>query len=341
MIIHFSDDQDIVKIPQTAIALLKRGLQAVADLHDLSAGTEVSVTLVDDEVIHVLNKDYRGIDRPTDVLSFALDEGENMPEPDGAGEHLLGDIIISAETAVRQGQEYGHGLKRELVYLAVHSLLHLLGYDHMNKKDKAEMRAEEEKALAALHLSQAELDREATAADPRHFADSLVKVTQKAQLSSAKRPIKTNDTEGSAVSEAIFQKLLRAALKVRRNAYVPFSKFQVGAAVLTCTGKIFTGCNVENSSFGLTMCAERVAVGNAVAAGFKPGQLEILLCAADTPEGTSPCGACRQVMAEFRIDTVILANTRGEKKIVSSEELLPFGFRSEDFAGNGAEQEVL
>ena len=174
MKIIFSDDQDEVKVPKEAVALLKKGLQAVAKLHKLSAETEVSVSLVSDEVIHVLNKDYRGIDRPTDVLSFALDEAEEPQEFGGPNAHLLGDIIISAETAVRQGEEYGHGLNRELVYLGVHSLLHLLGYDHMNKADKAVMRQEEEKALQLIHLSQADLDRSARNADPDHFAVAVV-----------------------------------------------------------------------------------------------------------------------------------------------------------------------
>ena len=138
---------------------MKKGLQAVAKLHKLSAKTEVSVSLVSDEVIHVLNKDYRGIDRPTDVLSFALDEAEEPEETGGPEQHLLGDIIISAETAVRQGKEYGHGLNRELVYLGVHSLLHLLGYDHMKKEDKAVMRQKEEEALRMIGLSQEDIGK--------------------------------------------------------------------------------------------------------------------------------------------------------------------------------------
>ena len=174
MKIIFSDDQDEVKVPKEAVTLLKQGLQAVAKLHRLSAETEVSVSLVNDEVIHVLNKDYRGIDRPTDVLSFALDEADEPLEIGGPETHLLGDIIISAETAARQGEEYGHGLNRELVYLGVHSLLHLLGYDHMNKADKALMRQEEEKALQVIHLSQADLDRSAGKGDSDHFAVAVV-----------------------------------------------------------------------------------------------------------------------------------------------------------------------
>ena len=95
------------------------------------------------------------MDRPTDVLSFALDEGEEEPEILGSeAEHLLGDVIISAERAAAQAEEFGHGLNREIVYLAVHGLLHLLGYDHMVEEDKAVMRAREEATLRELDLSE-------------------------------------------------------------------------------------------------------------------------------------------------------------------------------------------
>ena len=127
------------------------------------------------------------------------------------------------------------------------------------------------------------------------------------------------------------KKLFKKALKTRENAYVPFSKFKVGAAVLTRSGDIYTGCNVENSSFGLTVCAERVAMFNAAAAGVRPGEITMLLVAADTEDVTSPCGACRQVMAEFEIPVIVMANVRGNMKMVSLEELLPFSFKAADF----------
>ena len=383
MKIIFSDDQDEVKVPKEAVALLKEGLQAVAKLHKLSAETEVSVSLVSDEVIHVLNKDYRGIDRPTDVLSFALDEAEEPQEFGGPNAHLLGDIIISAETAVRQGEEYGHSLNRELVYLGVHSLLHLLGYDHMNKADKAVMRQEEEKALQLIHLSQADLDRSAGKADPDHFAVAVVDAVQEKKTEKpakmktekktkngkgkaekqTKKPAENerrkeisaeepkaekekkkvqnkNSKEGENVmgrkkekeTDKAIQKLYKKALKTRENAYVPFSKFKVGAALLTKSGDIFTGCNVENSSFGLTVCAERVAMFNAAAAGVRPGEITMLLVAADTEDVTSPCGACRQVMAEFEIPVIVMANVRGDMRTVTLDELLPFSFKAADFA---------
>lgn len=163
MLIYWENDQDKVELGHEIERLLQDGLNVVARLHNLGDATEVDVTIVDDEEIHALNRDYRGVDRPTDVLSFALDEDtEESDEPelvDAPEEHLLGDIIISAETAQRQGEEFGHGLEREIVYLAVHGLLHLLGYDHMTDADKAVMRAKEEEALREIKMSEEYFDK--------------------------------------------------------------------------------------------------------------------------------------------------------------------------------------
>ena len=155
MIISLENDQDIIVIPERLEQLLSDGLNAVAKLHGLGEQEEVDITIVTDDEIHALNRDYRNFDRATDVLSFALDEDGGEPELVGGPEvHLLGDIIISAETAARQAEEFGHGLEREIVYLAVHGLLHLLGYDHMQEEDKAIMRAKEEEALREIKLSE-------------------------------------------------------------------------------------------------------------------------------------------------------------------------------------------
>lgn len=161
MIINFENDQEKIALSEYMEKRLHDGLNAVAHLHGLDDMTEVDITIVDDEEIHTLNREYRNVDRPTDVLSFALDEGEeDEPELiDGPEEHLLGDIIISAETAKRQGEEFGHGLEREIVYLAVHGLLHLLGYDHMTDEDKKIMRAKEEEALREIRLSEEYLEQ--------------------------------------------------------------------------------------------------------------------------------------------------------------------------------------
>lgn len=161
MIINFENDQEKIALSEYMEKRLHDGLNAVARLHGLDDMTEVDITIVDDEEIHTLNREYRNVDRPTDVLSFALDEGEeDEPELiDGPEEYLLGDIIISAETAQRQGEEFGHGLEREIVYLAVHGLLHLLGYDHMTDEDKKVMRAKEEEALREIRLSEEYLEQ--------------------------------------------------------------------------------------------------------------------------------------------------------------------------------------
>ena len=146
MIISMENAQDKIELGEYLEQRLQDGLNAVAKLHDLDDMTEVDITIVDDEEIHQLNRDYRNVDRPTDVLSFALDEDdEDEPELLEGQLHLLGDIIISAETATRQAEEFGHGLEREIVYLAVHGLLHLLGYDHENGGLEAvKMREKEE-----------------------------------------------------------------------------------------------------------------------------------------------------------------------------------------------------
>ena len=155
MIVTLENNQEKVSIPEALEADLTKAMNVVAELEALSPQTEVDITLVDDAAIHELNRTYRGVDRPMDVLSFALDEGEEEPEVDDDEiEHLLGDVIISAPTAVRQGEEYGHGLEREMTYLAVHGMLHLLGYDHMEEKDKLIMRKREEEVLRRLDLAE-------------------------------------------------------------------------------------------------------------------------------------------------------------------------------------------
>jgi cytidine deaminase len=117
-----------------------------------------------------------------------------------------------------------------------------------------------------------------------------------------------------------WDKLVEAAWQARESAYAPYSKFPVGAALLAVDGRIFSGCNVENISYGLTNCAERVAIGAAVAAGVR--QFLAVAVVADTGVPISPCGACRQVLAEFGVPLVILAN-RNERVEFLLEELLP------------------
>lgn len=117
--------------------------------------------------------------------------------------------------------------------------------------------------------------------------------------------------------------LVEAAWRARESAYAPYSRFAVGAAVMTGDGRIFTGCNVENLSYGLTMCAERVAIGAAVGAGMREFRAVAMVADAGVP--ISPCGACLQVLAEFAVPRVILVN-RTERLEFGLDELLPRAF---------------
>lgn len=136
--------------------LLEQGIHEAIRVGEGPEEAEVSLTLTDDARIWALNREYRQVDRPTDVLSFALQEqSEEEPEVVGFEDCVLGDIVISVERARAQAEEYGHSLSRELVYLAVHGTLHLLGCDHEQEADKIEMRQKEEKVMALLNLSRA------------------------------------------------------------------------------------------------------------------------------------------------------------------------------------------
>ena len=127
------------------------------------------------------------------------------------------------------------------------------------------------------------------------------------------------------ISRENLKKMIEAAHLVRRRAYAPYSRFKVGASVMGKTGKIYAGCNVENASFGLTMCAERVAMGNAVACGET--EIEGLVIVTEAPEPASPCGACRQVISEFAEDIpVILENLEGKRVKLYLKDLLPYQF---------------
>ena len=120
------------------------------------------------------------------------------------------------------------------------------------------------------------------------------------------------------------RRLIAAARKVQENAYAPYSKFTVGAALLAEDGTVYTGCNVENASYGLTICAERNAIFHAVACGCHTFQA--IAIAGDGKGFTSPCGACRQVMAEFSIPQVIMAEADDTYVIKTLDDLLPSSF---------------
>lgn len=133
------------------------------------------------------------------------------------------------------------------------------------------------------------------------------------------------------MTELEIQKLMDCAIKARENAYSPYSHFAVGAALLCEDGTLFEGCNIENASYGLTNCAERTAIFKAVSEGHTT--FKALAVVADTEGPCAPCGACRQVMAEFKIPLIIMGNLMGNIKIVTMEELLPFSFSECDVTG--------
>ncbi len=149
-----NNQQGDYPLEEEMIAVLAATLTAAACLEGVDPAAEAGLTLVDDAAIQEFNRTYRGIDAPTDVLSFALDETGpdepacNVPE---AG-RLLGDIIVAVPAAVRQAERYGHSLARELAFLAVHGFLHLLGYNHDNEADAARMEARQEAILARMEL---------------------------------------------------------------------------------------------------------------------------------------------------------------------------------------------
>ncbi len=126
------------------------------------------------------------------------------------------------------------------------------------------------------------------------------------------------------------QTLIAQAIEARKQAYAPYSNFQVGAAILTKNNEVFLGCNIENASYGLTNCAERTAIFKAVSEGEK--EIKAIVIVGDTDDPISPCGACRQVMAEFCDENtkIILTNLKGDSVETTINELLPGFFSSKD-----------
>lgn len=147
------NDQNVIKVPTGVRMLIRRSCNAVLTNEDFQGDAEISVTIVDDEKIHELNRQYRNIDRSTDVLSFPLGENGVYDINYDTGAKMLGDIVISIEHAFSQAERFGHSLQREIGFLTVHSLLHLLGYDHEGGGLEAvRMREKEEESLTQMGL---------------------------------------------------------------------------------------------------------------------------------------------------------------------------------------------
>ena len=251
----------------------------------------ISVCLCDDEKIREINSQFRNIDHSTDVLSFPT-----VSYPSGltagrcetllrreydadAQACFLGDLFISTEHVSAQAAEYGHSELREAVYLLVHGICHLMGYDHMESREKRRMRAMEEKILSGINVKR----------------------------------------EEESVTD---EELLSIAREAMTNSYSPYSSFPVGAALLCSDGRVFSGCNIENASFGLTNCAERTAVFKAVSEGAT--SFVTIAIAAHTKAW--PCGACRQVLNEFAPGIRVLVTWDGKTDEKMLSDLLPEGF---------------
>lgn len=278
-------------------------MQTAADCALLTEGVTrpcaVSIRLCGDEEIHEINREYRGVDRATDVLSFPTvtypagvtagqaDRLLRRELDDELDACMLGDLILSVPHVLAQAEEYGHSPEREAAYLIVHGLCHLMGYDHIEEEDKRRMRAMEEKILSAIG--------------------------------------QTRDGEASVTDET----LLALAREAMQRSYSPYSGYAVGAALLCADGRIFQGCNIENASFGLTNCAERTAMFKAISEGAEEFSAIAIAAKSSAPW---PCGACRQVLNEFAPGIRVLVTWDGGTDEMNLNELLPHGFGPKSLA---------
>lgn len=152
MEIILSSMPENMEIDMEIVNTVRKAAYTVSELYELN-NAEVSITFTDNEHIHEINRDYRNVDRPTDVISFALNEGDEPEIEGGAPINVLGDIIISVEKAIEQAKDYGHSIEREVAFLTVHGMLHLLGYDHIEEDDRKEMRREENFVMEKLGIN--------------------------------------------------------------------------------------------------------------------------------------------------------------------------------------------
>ena len=151
--VSIENKQKAIKVPTGVRLLIRRCCHAVLPLENFEGSAEVDVSLVDNETIHAINLEQRRIDAPTDVLSFPLGEDGVYDQNPATGAYMMGDIVISLEKAQAQAEEYGHTLQREVGYLTVHSMLHLLGYDHVQGGLEAvRMREKEEAVMLSIGL---------------------------------------------------------------------------------------------------------------------------------------------------------------------------------------------
>jgi probable rRNA maturation factor len=145
--IQIDNRQKKIQLDEDIIPLIENAVETVLEFEGKSLDYEISISFVDNEEIRELNRLYRNVDSETDVLSFPMEEGEDIYSM-----NMLGDIVISLEKALEQSVEYKHSLTREIIYLTVHSMFHLLGYDHMTEEDKLVMRSKEKEVMKTLKI---------------------------------------------------------------------------------------------------------------------------------------------------------------------------------------------
>ena len=156
LIVYFENEQNAIPVTYKLKMLIRRAIEATLSYEQYENDAEVSVTLTDSENIQDLNLRFRGIDAPTDVLSFPLFdfEGETDEPPVDEIRNMLGDIVLNLERTRAQAEEFGHSFEREAAFLTVHSMLHLLGYDHeTGEEDEADMRARQRAIMADMGLA--------------------------------------------------------------------------------------------------------------------------------------------------------------------------------------------
>jgi len=143
----FDNRQDSMEIKEENMKAIEKAVNTTIEVEKAKGNFEVSVSFVNNKEIRELNRVYRNVDSDTDVLSFPMDDEEDLE-----GVIMLGDVILSTEKIIEQAEDFGHSLEREMLYLTVHSMLHLLGYDHMTDDEKEEMREREKEVMKELQL---------------------------------------------------------------------------------------------------------------------------------------------------------------------------------------------
>lgn len=261
------------------------------------------VKLISGAEMRNLNRETRGADYETDVLSYpsvsyptgvtargCMKRLKRAYDP-ARGQLFLGDIALNVCRAGEQAREYGHSHTRELGYLTAHALFHLLGYDHALERDKIIMRDMEKRAMRSLGLFRGE---------DKRMTDNELK---------------------------------QAAIEALELSYSPYSRYRVGACLLSEDGRAFTGANFENASYGATICAERCCVANGIAHGARA--FTKIAIAVDSGVAW-PCGVCRQVLNEFKCGDMLImvGSPGGEWRSATLSELLPESFGPRDLNVN-------